>query len=158
MSLSLLIEWTSRVIANINDGVDEIKQGMKAAVTELMLMKEFDKAIAIGKELEQLSCDKQILAMVYFEQYRLGLSDHSILYNFMPSPLSDDYYPRLDGFNMNGRFCQDLLVFAQWEVIYRKQASRGAIIWVDRFMQAICEEHICRSCMQAVTDSDVPFV
>ena len=150
--LSLLSDWTSRGVNAITQGL-----GMEAAVTELMLMKEFDKAIAIGKQLEKLTGDKMILAMVYFEQYRLGLSDHSLLFNFMPSPLDDDYIHK-DGFLSHAKFSQDLLVFAQWEVMYHKQASRGAVSWVDEFVKEICEEHICRSCIQAITDSDVPFV
>lgn len=156
--LSILNDWKSKVIAEIDHRFDGIKQAMEPAIIALMLMKEFGKAIAIGKQLEQLSGDKLTLARIYIEQYRLGLSDHSVLYNFMPCPLDEGNYPRLDGFTMNGRFCQDLLVFAQWEVMYHKQASSGAVMWVDRFVNAICGDYKCRTCTQAITDSDVPFV
>ncbi|GFH47224.1 predicted protein [Chaetoceros tenuissimus] len=158
--LSLLNDWTCRVILKGNDGVDAITQGMEATVIVLMLMKEFEKAISIAKQLEQLTGDKMTLAIVYFEQYRLGLSDHSLIHNFMPCPCppSKYYYYGLDGFDINGRFCQVLLVFAQWEVMYHKQVSREAVFWVDEFVKKICQEHICRSCTQAITDSDVPFV
>lgn len=157
--LSSLNNWTSKVIAHIDEGVYTTTQGMmENTVTLLMLMKEFDKAIAVGKQLEQLTGDKLTLATAYLEQYRLGLSDHTQLYKFMPCPLDGDYTDK-DGFNSHARYLQDFLVYAQWDFIFTKvEASRGAILWVERFVQAICEDHKCGSCRQAVTESDVPFV
>jgi hypothetical protein len=170
--LSSLNNWTSKVVAHIDEAVYTTTQGMmENTVTLLMLMKEFDKAIAVGKQLEQLTGDKLTLATAYLEQYRLGLSDHTLLYKFMPSPLDGDYTDK-DGFKSHARYFQDFLVYAQWDFIFTKVeaihaqwdfiftkvASRGAILWVDRFVQAICEDHKCGSCSQAVTDSDVPFV
>ncbi|GFH55913.1 predicted protein [Chaetoceros tenuissimus] len=154
--ISQLNSWSS-IIAQMEDSVEDITHAMmEAAVTELMLMKEFDKAVVVGKKMEQLTGDKMALARIYFEQYRLGICDHSLIHNFMPCPLDDDYIHK-DGFNQK-RYSQDLLVHAQWDFVFHKEASRMAVLWIEAFVQVICKDRNCGSCMQAVTDSDVPFV
>ena len=152
----------------------DLENALHRCADILRTTKHFDAAIIIGKQLEELTGDKDSLATIYLEQYlvehypKLGRTVDSLPENFKANMVnafgSMIKKHKNGGFNKNN--AAPLLVLAQWTYLChqlydddKEELFKKVIGFLEKYLDLFSKiETHCIACKQTATESEVQFV
>ncbi|GFH55911.1 predicted protein [Chaetoceros tenuissimus] len=139
---------------------DTLEKDLIRSADILRTTKHFDAAVALGKQLEELTGDKVSLATTHLEQYLVGDKE------FLPEDFASNIAQLLQKQDNDGTASSaSMMVLAQLTYLLHQLYDdtegvvRTAIGFIERFLDSFsrAETH-CITCGQAGTPTDVQLV